>query len=96
MYYPGLPWLLIMIAKDTKMAITYRPNDKVNKEIGRLKDRLNINTSTKLIDFLILEYQKTQTEISNLKADNYRLDNSINDKIEAINDFKQAFDNLIK
>jgi len=78
------------------MAITYRPNDKVNEEIGRLKDRLNINTSTKLIDFLILEYQKTQTEISNLKADNYRLDNSLDDKIEAINDFKQAFDNLIK
>lgn len=78
------------------MAITYRPNDEVTKELERLKGRLNINTSTKLIDFLILEYQKTQTEISNLKADNYRLDNSINDKIEAINDFKQAFDNLIK
>ncbi|MDN3487449.1 hypothetical protein QL989_19120 [Pseudoalteromonas sp. APC 3224] len=78
------------------MAITYRPNDEVNKEIERLKGKLNINTSTKLIDFLILEYQKTQTEIRNLKADNYRLDNSLDDKIEAINDFKQAFDNLIK
>ncbi len=85
-----------MIAKDTKMAITYRPNDEVTKEIERLKGRLNINTCTKLIDFLILEYQKTQTEISNLKGDNYRLDNSLEDKIEAINDFKQAFDNLIK
>lgn len=85
-----------MIAKDTKMAITYRPNDEVTKELERLKGRLNINTSTKLIDFLILEYQKTQTEISNLKADNYRLDNSLDDKIEAINDFKQAFENLIK
>jgi len=78
------------------MAITYRPNDEVTKELERLKGRLNINTSTKLIDFLILEYQKTQTEISNLKADNYRLDSSLDDKIEAINDFKQAFDNLIK
>ncbi|MGO2372269.1 MAG: hypothetical protein ACTH5C_07915 [Pseudoalteromonas prydzensis] len=78
------------------MAITYRPNDEVTKELERLKGRLNINTSTKLIDFLILEYQKTQTEISNLKADNYRLDNSLDDKIEAINDFKQAFENLIK
>ena len=78
------------------MAITYRPNDEVTKELERLKGRLNINTSTKLIDFLILEYQKTQTEISNLKADNYRLDSSLDYKIEAINDFKQAFDNLIK
>lgn len=78
------------------MAITYRPNDEVTKEIERLKGRLNINTSTKLIDFLILEYQKTQTEIRDLKADNYRLDNSLGDKIEAINEFKQAFDNLIK
>ncbi|NMM39293.1 hypothetical protein [Pseudoalteromonas arctica] len=78
------------------MAITYRPNDEVTKELNRLKGRLNINTSTKLIDYLILEYQKTQTEISNLKAENYRLVNSLDDKIEAINDFKQAFDNLIK
>lgn len=78
------------------MAITYRPNDEVTKELESLKSRLNINTSTKLIDFLILGYQKTQNEISNLKADNYRLDNSLDDKIEAINDFKQAFDNLIK
>lgn len=78
------------------MAITYRPNDEVTKELERLKGRLNINTSTKLIDFLILEYQKTQTEIRNLKDDNYRLDNSLDDKIEAINEFKQAFDNLIK
>ena len=78
------------------MAITYRPNDEVTKELERLKGRLNINTSTKLIDFLILEYKKTQTEISNLKADNYRLDSSLDYKIEAINDFKQAFDNLIK
>ena len=85
-----------MIAKDTKMAITYRPNDEVTKELNRLKGRLNINTSTKLIDFLILEYQKTQAEISNLKAENHRLDNSLDDKIEAINDFKQAFENLIK
>ena len=85
-----------MIAKETKMAITYRPNDEVTKELNRLKGRLNINTSTKLIDFLILEYQKTQAEISNLKAENYRLDNSLDDKIEAINDFKQAFENLIK
>lgn len=85
-----------MIAKDTKMAITYRPNDEVTKELNRLKGRLNINTSTKLIDFLILEYQKTQTEINNLKAENNRLDNSLDDRIEAINDFKQALDNLIK
>tara|TARA_B100001057_G_C22556608_1_gene835539 strand:- start:105 stop:362 length:258 start_codon:yes stop_codon:yes gene_type:complete len=85
-----------MIAKDTKMAITYRPNDEVINELERLKDRLNINTSTKLIDFLILEYQKTQTEISNLKADNYRLGNELDNKNDAIDNFKQAFDNLIK
>lgn len=85
-----------MIAKDTKMAITYRPNDEVINELERLKDRLNINTSTKLIDFLILEYQKTQTEISNLKADNYRLGNELDNKKDAIDNFKQAFDNLIK
>ncbi len=85
-----------MIAKDTKMAITYRPNDEVINELERLKDRLNINTSTKLIDFLILEYQKTQTKISNLKADNYRLGNELDNKNDAIDNFKQAFDNLIK
>jgi hypothetical protein len=85
-----------MIAKDTKMAITYRPNDEVINELERLKGRLNINTSTKLIDFLILEYQKTQTEISNLKADNYRLGNELDNKNDAIDNFKQAFDNLIK
>ncbi|TMP78581.1 MULTISPECIES: hypothetical protein [unclassified Pseudoalteromonas] len=78
------------------MAITYRPNDEVINELERLKDRLNINTSTKLIDFLILEYQKTQTEISNLKADNYRLGNELDNKNDAIDNFKQAFDNLIK
>lgn len=84
-----------MIAKDTKMAITYRPNDEVTKELERLKGRLNINTSTKLIDFLILEYQKTQTEISNLKADNYRLRNELDDKNDAIDDFKTAFNRLM-
>ncbi|WP_324738278.1 hypothetical protein VOI46_18820 (plasmid) [Pseudoalteromonas sp. CuT4-3] len=78
------------------MAITYRPNDEVINELERLKGRLNINTSTKLIDFLILEYQKTQTEISNLKADNYRLGNELDNKNDAIDNFKQAFDNLIK
>ena len=77
------------------MAITYRPNDEVTKELERLKRRLNINTSTKLIDFLILEYQKTQTEISNLKADNYRLDNELDDKNDAIDDFKNAFNRLM-
>lgn len=84
-----------MIAKDTKMAITYRPNDEVINELERLKGRLNINTSTKLIDFLILEYQKTQTEISNLKADNYRLHNELDDKNDAIDDFKTAFNRLM-
>ncbi|MDN3380972.1 MULTISPECIES: hypothetical protein [unclassified Pseudoalteromonas] len=77
------------------MAITYRPNDEVSKELERLKGRLNINTSTKLIDFLILEYQKTQTEISNLKADNYRLGNELDDKNDAIDDFKNAFNRLM-
>ena len=77
------------------MAITYRPNDEVTKELERLKGRLNINTSTKLIDFLILEYQKTQTEISKLKADNYRLDNELDDKNDAIDDFKNAFNRLM-
>ena len=77
------------------MAITYRPNDEVTKELERLKGRLNINTSTKLIDFLILEYQKTQTEISNLKASNYRLDNELDDKNDAIDDFKNAFNRLM-
>lgn len=84
-----------MIAKDTKMAITYRPNDEVINELERLKGRLNINTSTKLIDFLILEYQKTQTEISNLKADNYRLHNELDGKNDAIDDFKTAFNRLM-
>mgnify|MGYP000052966081 FL=1 len=85
-----------MIAKDNKVAITYRPNDEVINELERLKGRLNINTSTKLIDFLILEYQKTQTKISNLKADNYRLGNELDNKNDAIDNFKQAFGNLIK
>lgn len=78
------------------MAITYRPNDETTKEIERLKSRLNINTSTKLIDFLILEYQKNMNEISDLKAENYRLDNVLDDKNDAINDFKQAFNRLLE
>lgn len=78
------------------MAITYRPNDEVTAELERLKAKLGFNTTTKLIDFLVTDYQKTQNHIADLRANNYRLDSSLEDKTEVIDNFKSALDALLK
>ncbi len=78
------------------MAITYRPNDEVTAELERLKTRLGFNTTTKLIDFLVTDYQKSQNQIADLKANNYRLDRSLEDKTEVIDNFKDALNTLLE
>jgi hypothetical protein len=55
-----------MIAKDTKMAITYRPSEEIEAKINNLKTELNISTTTKLIDFLVFSYEKDQQHIDSL------------------------------
>lgn len=85
-----------MIAKDIQMAITYRPNDEVTAELERLKTKLGFNTTTKFIDFLVTDYQKSQNQIADLKANNYRLDRSLEDKTYVIDNFKDVLNTLLE
>ncbi|WP_457934757.1 hypothetical protein LOS73_07380 [Pseudoalteromonas sp. SCSIO 43210] len=55
-----------MIANDTKMAITYRPSKEIEAKINKLKSELDIPTTTKLIDFLISNYEKDHEHIDSL------------------------------
>ncbi|MCG7546950.1 hypothetical protein [Pseudoalteromonas sp. Of7M-16] len=76
------------------MAITYRPSSDIAKEIERLKSSLNINTSTKLIDHLVAQYQTQQDEIKKLKAENYKKSDELYDCKDKVSVFVDAFNEL--
>ncbi|KZX00938.1 hypothetical protein JL49_08990 [Pseudoalteromonas luteoviolacea] len=76
------------------MAITYRPSNDIAKEIERLKDSLNINTSTKLIDHLVAQYQIQQDEIKKLKAENYQKSDELYECKGKVSVFVDAFKEL--
>lgn len=78
------------------MAITYRPNDDISKEIERLKQKHNIKTATKLLDFLVEQHQHQEDQITQLKRENRMLSCQVISKTDAINNFVSAFEQLSK
>jgi len=77
------------------MAITYRPNEEVTNEIEKLKKKLKITTTTKLIDFLVINHSKLTDEIHELEKERYDTNRRIRDTNHTVSNFQSALQELL-
>lgn len=77
------------------MAITYRPNEEVTNEIEKLKKKLKITTTTKLIDFLVINHSKLNDEIHELEKERYDTNRKMRDVNHTVSNFQSALQELL-
>ena len=59
------------------MSLTYRPKENVLKEINDLKEKLNIKATSKLLDYVLLNYDRINARERELVQKNNNLQNQL-------------------